>query len=163
MAIPRRQCQSSYNLKENWVREDIPPASSSSVQNQKPASEKPGWCKFARALPYLSNGPRNSGLHMSDAPPTTCIPYADIYIYIHVIIWGLLFRGGSYLPFYSIKRWVPTPLGVYKLKVPTPLRHYNLNTVAPNQSPEINRKKPSDYKMAGADPPKKNSYNETAC
>ena len=77
--------------------------------------------------------------------------------------WGLLFRGGSYLPFYSIKRWVPTPLGVYKLKVPTPLRHYNLNTVAPNQSPEINRKKHSDYKMAGADPPKKNSYNETAC
>ena len=72
-----------------------------------------------------------------------------------MMIWGLLFRGGSYLPFYSIKRWVPTPLGVYKLKVPTPLRHYNLNTVAPNQSPEINRKKPSDYKMAGADPPKR--------
>ena len=76
---------------------------------------------------------------------------------------GVTFRGGSYLPFYSIKRWVPTPLGVYKLKVPTPLRHYNLNTVAPNQNPEINRKKPSDYKMAGADPPKKNSYNETPC
>ena len=76
---------------------------------------------------------------------------------------GVTFQGGSYLPFYNIKRWVPTPLGVYKLKVPTPLRHYNLNTVAPNQSPEINRKKPSDYKMAGADPPKKNSYNETAC
>ena len=74
-----------------------------------------------------------------------------------VVTWGLLFRGGSYLPFYSIKRWVPTPLGVYKLKVPTPLRHYNLNTVAPNQSPEINRKQRSDYKMAGADPPKKNS------
>ena len=79
-------------------------------------------------------------------------------------VMGVTFQGeGSYLLFYSLKRWVPTPLGVYKLKVPTPLRHYNLNTVAPNQNPEINRKKPSDYKMAGADPPKKNSYNETAC
>ena len=65
------------------------------------------------------------------------------------------FQGGSYQPFYNIKRWGTTPLGVYKLKVPTPLRHYNLNMVASNQSPEIKRKKPSDYKMAGADPPKR--------
>ena len=39
--------------------------------------------------------------------------HTQIYIYIHVIIWGLLFRGGGPAShfIYSIKRWGPTAWG----------------------------------------------------
>ena len=63
--------------------------------------------------------------------------------------------GGSGLPFYSKKRWGPTPWGVYNFKARNPLKYYDLKMAPPNQSPEIYPKNLLTLKCQVLTPPKR--------
>ena len=63
--------------------------------------------------------------------------------------------GGPCLPFYSIKRWGPTPQVRYNLQAPTPLVQYDLKSGGSKNTSKINKKQLFHYKMPGPDLPQK--------